>query len=168
MRFSVDEYEEAIPPGQVLRIPPPKRFQMLQKTNMYSRKEIMKQLKRVEADRQRRQSTKQLLKSQALEEYVEGLKRAVLNATVRRTIKKREREFLQPYYIEEHSADSSSTTCENKEGLSSSTSSSSVQSARFEDDLTFTCSDQLDPIENEETKEVVFSLSEELEKKLVA
>lgn len=157
----MDEYEKLVPPG-LLRIPPPKRFQMLQKSEMYSRKEIMKQLKRTEADRQRRETTLQLLKSQPLEECVEGLKRAVLNATIRRNIKKREREFLHPY-IEQHWDDSSSTCHEAKESVSPSTSSSSSMSnLLFEDDLSCNSSEELDPTQNEETEAVVITMSEEL------
>jgi hypothetical protein len=161
MQYSVDEYEELIPLG-LWRIPPPKRFQMLQKSEMYSRKEIMKQLKRVEADRQRRETTRQLLKSQPLEECVEGVKRAVLNATIRRSIKKREREFLHPY-MEQHSDDSSSTCYENKEMPSSNaTSASSVVSNIFDDDLSCNSSEELDPAQNEATEAVVITMSEEL------
>jgi hypothetical protein len=161
MQYSVDEYEELVPPG-LLRIPPPNRFQMLQKSKMYSRKEIMKQLKRVEADRQRRETTLQLLKSQPLEECVEGLKRAVLNATIRRSSKKREREFLHPY-IEQHSDDSSSTCYEKKESQSpSTTSSSSGMSHIFDDDLSCNSSEELDHAQNEATEALVITMSEEL------
>eukprot|EP00980_Cylindrotheca_fusiformis_P030861 scaffold25535_cov117-Cylindrotheca_fusiformis.AAC.4 len=156
-RFSVDDYEEAAAPGRVVKIPPPQRFKMLQKTEMYSRNEIMKQLKRVEADRQRRQITRQFLKSQPIEEYVEGVKRAVLNATVRRNSKRREREFLQPFVVEHSEYESA---CEKKDSRSLYTSSSSVGSAGSEDDLSSNSSDELlHPTENES---VVFTTSEDL------
>lgn len=94
--LSLKEYEQARgEPNYPIAIPPHKRFEMLMKTKLYTRGEIMKQLQKVENDRERRAlSTSD---SEKFEENIERLKRGFLNKTFRRKSKQKEKELLLPF-----------------------------------------------------------------------
>ncbi|CAJ1960139.1 unnamed protein product [Cylindrotheca closterium] len=124
--LGLDEYEECRgEPSETIAIPPHKRFEMLQRTKLYTRCEIMKTLQKVEADRERRKASS---RDSEKEEYIEGLKRGILNKTLRRKKKQKERELLLPYLSPQNSV--------KKSGLrrSLSTSSTSCESTSLDDD----------------------------------
>ena len=123
--LSLDEYEESRgEPIETTAIPPHKRFEMLQGTQLYTRCEIMKTLQKVESDRERRKASS---RDSEKEEYIEGLKRGFLNKTLRRKKKQKEREMLLPYL---------SQNSLKKSGLrrSLSTASTSCESNSLDDD----------------------------------
>ena len=114
--FSVDEYEclvQTRPAGGVDVISPKDRFHLLLKSKLYSNKEIMTQMRRVEIDRERREETVRNLDKEQQHLRVENMKRALLNATIRRSAKKQERKFLKgfkPKASSNSSIDTESTT----------------------------------------------------------
>ena len=70
---------------------------MLKNTSEYTSKEILKELRRVARAREHREDSIRSLKSLPLLEFLECLKLAILNATIRRSVKRREREYLKAY-----------------------------------------------------------------------
>jgi hypothetical protein len=72
------------------------RRKMLKRAG-FSGMELTRASKKVDNDRSRRQQTIRGLNSTKIQEYKEIATRAILNATVNRATKKREREFLEPY-----------------------------------------------------------------------
>ena len=91
----------------------------------YSRAEIMKQLQKVEHDRERRKLSS--TDSEKFEESKERLKRGFLNKTFRRKSKQKERELLLPYLPKP----SGKTRLGRSYSISSTTS---CESNSFEDD----------------------------------
>ena len=63
----------------------------------YSTNDIRECLKQVNVERSRRQRTKEILHFETLIENYEKISRAILNATLRRSTKHQERQYLQPY-----------------------------------------------------------------------
>jgi hypothetical protein len=98
--MSVDEYESLIETREdhgARTIPPLKRFEMLRKSEKFSSSQIMKHLKSVQKDRDRREETVKSLEMQSFMEILESTRRGIMNATLRRNAKKRERAYLKPY-----------------------------------------------------------------------
>ena len=98
---SVDDYEKTRPKPRSmieLRIPASMRNDILKRSG-YSRNEIMAGIKQANIGRNRRQRTKETMGLSSIEETMEIVTRAVLNVTLRRQRKKKEREFLADYKI---------------------------------------------------------------------
>jgi hypothetical protein len=73
-------------------------------------------------DRGQTQRTRETLKLARMEELLERVRRTMLNATVRRTQKRRERELLADYYV---SKDDNVATCSTGSARSNQSSSHS-------------------------------------------
>jgi len=96
IELSVDDYELNKPVRRAtieLKIPNQLRIDMLKKSG-YSRQEIQEGIRKANIERNRRRRTVETLHLQPMEESIERCKRALLNATVRRGVKKRERQLL--------------------------------------------------------------------------
>jgi hypothetical protein len=97
---SVEEYEEHRPPPRTmaqLRIPSQCRNDMLKRIG-YSRRDIMDGAKHATIAHNRRKRTIETLGLAAAEEFLELVRRATMNATIRCSAKRKERELLEPYY----------------------------------------------------------------------
>ena len=96
---SVEEYEEhrSNPRTMIeLRMPSRCRADMLRRLG-FSRQDIMQGTKSANIARNRRKRTIELLRLSLVFETIEMTKRATLNATFRRTTKKKERAFLSTF-----------------------------------------------------------------------
>jgi len=99
-KISVDDYEGSRPPRRALnglKMPNQLRIDKLKKYG-FSRQEIEEATRKANIERSRRRRTVETLRLQHLEESIEKFKRALLNATIRRGIKKRERQLLLSHY----------------------------------------------------------------------
>lgn len=93
---SVDEYEKTRPyrrSAAEIKIPSLHRFEIL-KSLGYSRQAINEATKEAARNRSNRSQTSNQLGRAPFEELVEMVKRAFLNATIRRDAKRKEREYL--------------------------------------------------------------------------
>ena len=101
IRCSVDDYENSRPKPRSmieLRIPSSMRSEILKRSG-FTRNEIMAGIKRANIGRKKRTRTKEMMGLSSIEESVELIVRALLNATIRRRRKRLEREFLDDYKV---------------------------------------------------------------------
>lgn len=100
--LSLDDYEASRPErrrSEELRIPSFVREEML-RTSGYSRLDIQKGVKTVNIARNRRKRTNETYRLHKAQEAAERLVRGTLNATVRRTKKKQEKELIEHFRTE--------------------------------------------------------------------
>lgn len=100
--LSLDDYEASRPErrrSEELRIPSFVREEML-RTSGYSRLDIQRGVKDVNITRNRRKRTNETHRLHKAQEAAERLVRGTLNATVRRTKKKQERELIEHFRTE--------------------------------------------------------------------
>jgi hypothetical protein len=100
--LSIDDYEAYRPTPRTtaeMRIPFKTRWDML-KTAGYSHAEILTSFRKANLARGRRKRTNETLALARIEEAVERAIRGILNATIRRSTKQKEREFLQRWTTE--------------------------------------------------------------------
>jgi hypothetical protein len=96
---SIDEYEysRGTPRSMLeLRLPPSMRTEMMKRLG-FSAKELMVGTKAANIVRFQRRRTIETLQTAAMEEFLEKSRRAILNATIMRGRKRREREYLEIY-----------------------------------------------------------------------
>ncbi|KAG7341771.1 hypothetical protein IV203_026290 [Nitzschia inconspicua] len=96
---SVDEYEATKAPprnAMELRMPPNYRRDLLQQLG-FSRSEILSSLKHANLVRNQRRRTFETMHLSLVQEAVEKVKRAALNATIRRAKKSKEKQLLESF-----------------------------------------------------------------------
>lgn len=137
--FSVDEYEclvQTRPAGGVDVISPKDRFHLLLKSKLYSNKEIMNQMRRVEIDRERREETVRNLDKEQQHLRMENMKRAILNVTLRRSAKKQERNLLKNFKPKASSNSSIDTDSTTESTTAEETEEISCESSNCEEEST--------------------------------
>jgi hypothetical protein len=97
--LNLDDFELVRP---ARRLKPQLKMESLDRIRMlkamgYSRQDIQQEVRKVNVDRGRRQRTRETLNLARMEECLERVRRALLNATVRRRQKRRDRELLADY-----------------------------------------------------------------------
>jgi hypothetical protein len=109
--LNLDDFELVRPARRLklqLKMESLDRIRML-KAMGYSRQDIQQEVRKVNADRGRRQRTRETSNLARVEEFLERVRRAVLNATVRRRQKRRERELLANYVSKDDTVTTLST-----------------------------------------------------------
>lgn len=127
-RCTVDDYEERrqSPRSMVeLRMPSSYRVDLLQRLG-FTRDEILLGTKAANITRNRRRRTSETMTLAPAQEAFERMKRAVMNATVRRMAKKRERRILRnflPTHAKGSCVDDGDDSCSNLTACNSESSS---------------------------------------------
>jgi hypothetical protein len=100
----VDEYEANKPPSRQmveLRMPPSYRKELLRRLG-FSRSELLASLQTTTIVRNQRRRTVETMQYYKAQEALEKVKRAALNATLRRSKKSQEKKFLQNFAKQMH------------------------------------------------------------------
>jgi hypothetical protein len=98
---SVDEYETYRPPSRSmveLKIPRTMRESVLRRLD-FSRRDIQEGARSANIGRHRRKRTLETMHLAPWEEFLQRVRRATMNATVRRAAKQREKEWLVSYSL---------------------------------------------------------------------
>jgi hypothetical protein len=110
-KLNLDDFELVRPARRLklqLKMESLDRIRML-KAMGYSRQDIQQEVRKVNVDRGRRLRTRETLNLAHMEEFFERIRRALLNATVRRRQKRRERELLVDYVSKDDTVKTVST-----------------------------------------------------------